>query len=67
MSIAISRHTRFAGAVSDEFIARHAATVTDFGVVVHGFFVDGTLRGASELRPIGTLFTHEAEAAFSIE
>ena len=62
-----SRHTRFAGAVSDEFIARHAATVTDFGVVVHGFFVDGTLRGASELRPIGPLFSHEAEAAFSIE
>jgi GNAT superfamily N-acetyltransferase len=62
-----SRHTRFSGAVADEFIAKHAATVSDIGVVVHGFFVDGMLRGAAELRPIGPLFTHEAEAAFSIE
>jgi GNAT superfamily N-acetyltransferase len=62
-----SRHTRFSGAVADEFIAKQAATVSDIGVVVHGFFVDGILRGAAELRPIGPLFTHEAEAAFSIE
>ena len=41
-----SRRRRFSGAVSDEFIARHAAT---------------------ELRRLGPLFTHEAEAAFSIE
>ena len=39
----------------------------DIGVVVHGFFVDGVLRGAAELRPIGSLFAREAEAAFSIE
>jgi GNAT superfamily N-acetyltransferase len=66
-----SRHTRFSGAISDEFIARHAATATGFGVVVHGFFVDGTLRGAAELRRKGTkgmmLGSDEAEAAFSIE
>jgi GNAT superfamily N-acetyltransferase len=62
-----SRRRRFSGAVSDEFIARHAATVDELGVVVHGFFVDGVLRGAAELRPIGPLFAHEAEAAFSIE
>jgi GNAT superfamily N-acetyltransferase len=62
-----SRNTRFSGAVSDEFIARHAATASEFGVVVHGFFIDGILRGAAELRPLGPLFKHEAEAAFSIE
>jgi GNAT superfamily N-acetyltransferase len=62
-----SRHRRFSGAVSDEFIARHAATASDAGVVVHGFFVDGVLRGAAELRRNGSIFTHEAEAAFSIE
>ncbi len=62
-----SRNTRFSGAVSDEVIARHAATAKDIGVVVYGFFVEGTLRGAAELRPLGTLFSHEAEAAFSIE
>ena len=62
-----SRHRRFSGAVSDEFIARHAATASNTGVVVHGFFVDGVLRGAAELRRNGSIFTHEAEAAFSIE
>jgi GNAT superfamily N-acetyltransferase len=36
-------------------------------VVVHGFFVDGALRGAAELRRIGTPLSREAEAAFSIE
>jgi GNAT superfamily N-acetyltransferase len=62
-----SRRRRFSGAVSDEVIARHAATANELGVVVHGFFVDGVLRGAAELRRIGSTFTHEAEAAFSIE
>ncbi len=62
-----SRQRRFSGGVSDEFIGRHAATIDDVGVVVHGFFIDGVLRGAAELRPLGTLFAHEAEAAFSVE
>lgn len=62
-----SRRRRFSAGVADEFIARHAAGAGDPGVVLHGFFVDGTLRGAAELRPIGSLFAHEAEAAFSIE
>jgi len=62
-----SRNRRFSGAVSDDFIARHAASAQDTGVVVHGFFVDGTLRGAAELRPYGLTFAREGEAAFSIE
>lgn len=66
-----SRNTRFSGAVSDEFIARHAATATGFGIVVHGFFVDGILRGAAELRrntaSRGALLSEDGEAAFSIE
>jgi GNAT superfamily N-acetyltransferase len=62
-----SRHRRFSGAVADEAIVKHAATAGDLGVVVYGFFVDGTLRGAAELRPMGELFARQAEAAFSIE
>jgi GNAT superfamily N-acetyltransferase len=62
-----SRNRRFSGAVSDDVIARHAATANDIGVVVHGFFVDGTLRGAAELRRLGSVFRREAEAAFSVE
>jgi GNAT superfamily N-acetyltransferase len=53
--------------VSDDFIARHAATANDVGVVVHGFFVDGTLRGAAELRRLGSMLVRKAEAAFSVE
>ena len=62
-----SRNRRFSGAVSDEFIARHAGSANGLGVVVHGFFVDGVLRGAAELRPFGPMFAREGEAAFSIE
>ena len=62
-----SRHRRFSGAVANEVIARHAASARGPGVVIHGFFIDGTLRGAAELRSIGPLFSDEGEAALSIE
>jgi GNAT superfamily N-acetyltransferase len=62
-----NRHRRFSGTVSDEFIIHHTASANEIGVVVHGFFVDGVLRGAAELRSFGSVFAREAEAAFSIE
>ena len=62
-----SRNRRFSGAVSDEFVAWHAASAGGFDVVLHGFFVDGVLRGAAELRSIGSMFAREGEAAFSVE
>ena len=62
-----SRRTRFGGAVSDEFISKHAASALRPGAVLHGFFVDGELRGAAELRRIGAPSAGEAEAAFSVE
>ena len=61
-----SRRRRFSGAIGDDFIAQHARSIGAFGVVAYGFFLDGVLRGAAELRP-GAPFGHEAEAAFSIE
>jgi RimJ/RimL family protein N-acetyltransferase len=61
-----SRTRRFGGAVSDEVLIRHAATINQFGVVVYGYFLEGVLRGAAELRPEGPL-ARTAEAAFSIE
>jgi GNAT superfamily N-acetyltransferase len=60
-----SRRNRFGGAVSDEFIASYAQSSRLADAVIHGFFVDGTLRGAAELRPLAAV--NEAEAAFSIE
>src|SRR5438477_7607438 len=62
-----SRRNRFGGAVSDEFIENYAELSRGLDAVMHGFFVDGTLRGVAELRPLGTEFAREAEAAFSIE
>ena len=63
-----SRRNRFGGGVSDERIRRHVASATATNCVLHGFFVGGTLRGASELRLIGSsLFARKAEAAFSVE
>ena len=61
-----SRRRRFSGGVGDDFIAQHARSISAFGVVVYGFFLDGVLRGAAELRPNGP-FARAAEAAFSIE
>lgn len=62
-----SRRNRFAGAVSDEFVRDYAELSFGIDALIHGFFIDGTLRGAAELRPIGAPLMREAEAAFSIE
>ena len=62
-----SRRNRFAGAVSDEFVRDYAELSFGIDALIHAFFVDGTLRGAAELRPIGAPLMREAEAAFSIE
>jgi len=62
-----SRRSRFGGGVSDAFIDNYVALANGLDSVLHGFFVDGVLRGAAELRPLGPAFGDEAEAAFSIE
>jgi len=62
-----SRHNRFGGTVSDVFVRRYAATALRLGTVVHGFFIDGALRGASELRTTRPLVARQAEVAFSVE
>jgi len=60
-----SRRNRFGGAVADDFIRTYAQPSRLGDAVIHGFFVDGALRGAAELRPLAA--GNEAEAAFSIE
>jgi GNAT superfamily N-acetyltransferase len=62
-----SRRNRFAGTVSDEFVRNYAELSFGIDALIHGFFVDGALHGAAELRPIGAPLMREAEAAFSIE
>ena len=62
-----SCHSRFGAAIADDMIRTYAATAPGSDVIVHGFFVDGVLRGAADLRSFGSLYWREAEAAFSIE
>jgi len=62
-----SRRNRFAGAVSDEFVRDYADISFGIDALIHGFFIEGALRGAAELRPIRAPIAREAEAAFSIE
>jgi GNAT superfamily N-acetyltransferase len=61
-----SRHSRFAGAVADDFLIDYADLAFGIDAVLHGFLVDGVLRGAAELRPLAGS-AREGEAAFSIE
>lgn len=62
-----SRRFRFGSAVSAEFIERYASRAFRSGAIVHGCFVDGVLRAAAELYPMGDVLPGGAEAAFSVE
>ena len=62
-----SRRSRFGGAVSDSFLRQYAELALGIDTVIHGFFIDGAMRGTAELRPIGPPLAREAEAALSIE
>jgi GNAT superfamily N-acetyltransferase len=62
-----TRRGRFGDAVSDAFLLDYAERGRNLDTVIHGFFVNGTMRGAGELRPIGSPAGGAAEAAFSIE
>jgi GNAT superfamily N-acetyltransferase len=64
---AASRHSRFGGGVSDDFIRNYVDLTQSLDAVVHGFFIDGEMCGASELRPLGLRFPRQAEAAISVE
>ena len=60
-----SRHDRFTGGVSDDFVESYALHTLRPSSVVHGWFIDGVLRAAAELHPYGQPAL--AEAAFSVE
>lgn len=62
-----SRRSRFGSPVNEFFISNYAARALGPDSVVHGFFANGMLRAAAELRPFGKGFPAEAEAAFSVE
>ena len=62
-----SRARRFSGGVSDAYIRNYVDTSMWLDALVHGFYMNGTLRGAAELRSLGGRLAREAEVAFSVE
>ena len=62
-----SRRNRFAGGVSDDFVRNYVDLTAGLETIVHGFFIDGMIRGAAELRPLGIRLPQQAEAAISVE
>lgn len=71
----VSRHQRFGGGMSDDFITHYAESCFGRGDLVFGAFVDGELHGAAELRSKQAIWSEQApfqrhihaEAAFSVE
>jgi hypothetical protein len=62
-----SRYARFSGFLSDASIRSHCARIDWRNTMVIGFFRDGQLRGAAEIRYEAKLFPSSAELAFSVE
>jgi len=70
-----SRHERFGGGMSDDFIVRYAENCFGQGDLLYGAFVDGHMCGAAELRSDRAIWSEQApfgrhihaEAAFSVE
>jgi GNAT superfamily N-acetyltransferase len=62
-----SRRLRFGTPVNAYFIDQYASRAIAPDSIVHGMFIDGTLRAVSELRPFGKPFPLDAEAALSVE
>jgi RimJ/RimL family protein N-acetyltransferase len=62
-----SRRLRFGMPVSDSFIIDYAGRMEELKGVVYGFFKDGEMRAAGEMRQIGDRWSVDAEGAFSVE
>ena len=70
-----SRHERFGGGMSDDFLVRYAEHCFGQGDLVYGVFIDGHMCGAAELRSSHAIWSEQApferhvhaEAAFSVE
>jgi GNAT superfamily N-acetyltransferase len=62
-----NRRMRFAHGVSDAFVEDYAARMSEMGALVYGYFVDGEVRAAAELKKLGIGWGREGEAAFSVE
>ncbi len=71
----LSRHQRFGGGMSDDFLVHYAEHCFGQGDLLYGAFIDGHQIGAAELRSNAAIWSEQtplgrhihAEAAFSVE
>ncbi len=65
-----TRYDRFGLQVSDDYLRHYAELCFEPGAITYGYFEDGLVRGAAELRVFASkdrLSRKDAEAAFSVE
>ena len=70
-----SRHLRFGGGMSDDFLIRYAENCFGKGDLIYGAFMDGKMVGAAELRSNQAIWSEQApsgrhihaEAALSVD
>lgn len=62
-----TRRLRFGMPVNDDFIHEYAERSGNLQSLIYGYFEDGEMRAAAELRRIGDAWSVEAEGAFSVE
>ncbi len=62
-----SRRSRFGSSATAYFIEQYTSRALTPESIVHGYFEDGVLRAAAELRAFGKPFPIDAEAALSVE
>ncbi len=62
-----NRRMRFGHGVSETFISDYASRMSDLNSLTYGFFVDGEVHAAAELRKLGDSWGADAEGAFSVE
>jgi GNAT superfamily N-acetyltransferase len=70
-----SRHLRFGGGMSDDFLIRYAENCFGKGDLIYGAFIGGKMAGAAELRSNQAIWSEQApfgrhihaEAAFSVD
>lgn len=62
-----ARRRRFGHDVSNDFIGSYALGAAETGNITFGYFVEGDVRAAGELRPDTLIHRDSAEVAFSVE
>ena len=62
-----TRRLRFGMAVNDDFIAEYSSHIGDTKGLVYGYYANGEMHAAAEIRLLGDAWPADAEGAFSVE